>query len=77
MVNGLSIIYIFKLCNAVMLCHCEPIESYCTIQLALMVPRCDGLTHKCMNPPVNDFLNYNMILACSIQLCYPYNACIQ
>ena len=44
--NGLSIIYIFKLCDAVMLCHCEPIESYCTIQLALMVPRCDGLTHK-------------------------------
>jgi hypothetical protein len=35
--NGLSIIYIFKLCNAVMQCHCEPIESYCTILLALMV----------------------------------------
>ena len=70
MLNGLSIIYIFKLCNAVMLCHCEPIESYCTIQLALMVPRCDGLTpavktlnYNCMKPPVNDFLNY--IITCS------------
>ena len=43
LINGLSIIYILKLCNAVMQCHCEPIESYCTILLALMVPRCDGL----------------------------------
>jgi hypothetical protein len=29
--------------NAVMQCHCEQIETYCTILLALMVPRCDGL----------------------------------
>jgi hypothetical protein len=33
----------------------------------------ETLNYNCMKPPVNDFLNYNMFLACSIQLCYPYN----